>query len=355
MSPSIRRTVTITQVAQEARVSTQTVSRVINERPDVAPATRKRVQQVINRLGYRPNALARSLIHQRSHTLGVVATGLEYYGPSRTLIGVELRARDLGYSLLLDLLHHPETENVDRILNRLLSRQVDGIIWAVAEIGNNRKWLEKARRNIQAPIIYLSMHPHPDVSVVSIDNRAGGRLATQHLLEQGYRNIGLVNGPLDWWEARERQLGWQEVLLAAGRNIDPRQISAGNWSAESGAAAIEQLLKNYPEMDAVFAANDQMALGVMQVCHRLGRRVPQDLAIVGFDNIPESAYYWPPLTTIAQPLNELGCSAVEELSRVIELDQAADETTMEAGVVKRKPQAIVLQPELVVRDSSKVH
>src|SRR3990172_280797 len=136
-----RKRVTIRQVAREAGVSTQTISRVINNRPDVAPQTRLRVERVIARLGYRPSAIARSLIHQRSHTLGVVATGLDYYGPSRTLVGIEKQVRAQEYSLLLDLLHHPETEDVERILNRLLSLQVDGILWAVPEIGNNRAWL----------------------------------------------------------------------------------------------------------------------------------------------------------------------------------------------------------------------
>ncbi|HEX7974140.1 MAG TPA: LacI family DNA-binding transcriptional regulator, partial [Anaerolineales bacterium] len=170
--------VTINRVAQEARVSAQTVSRVINDRPDVAPETRQRVQAVIARLGYRPNALARSLIHQRSHSMGVVAIAGDYYGPSRTLIGIEQQIRDLGYSLLLDLLHHPETENVEQIINRLLSRQVDGILWTVPEIGNNRSWLWPAALHPDVPIIFLSMAPRENLAVISIDNKLGGCLAT---------------------------------------------------------------------------------------------------------------------------------------------------------------------------------
>src|SRR5215211_6926570 len=132
------RQVTITQVAKEAGVSIQTVSRVINNRQEITPATRQHVQDVIKRLGYQPNAIARSLSQRRSHTLGVVASGLEYYGPSRSLIGVEQGANQQGFSILLNLLHQPENENVEQIVNGLISRQVEGIIWAVPEIGNNR-------------------------------------------------------------------------------------------------------------------------------------------------------------------------------------------------------------------------
>src|SRR3989304_4575954 len=211
-----RRRITITQGAHAAGVSTQTVSRVINDRPDVAPDTRLRVQRVIAQLGYRPSAIARTLIHQRSHTLGVVATGLEFYGPSRTLVGIEKQTRALGYSLLLDLLHHPETKDVERIINRLLSLHVDGIIWEVPETGKTRACPQGKTLPLLVPIVFLSMEPRPGLVVVSIDNRRGGRLATEHLIAHGYRHIGIITGPLDWWESRQRQLGWREGLEAAG-------------------------------------------------------------------------------------------------------------------------------------------
>lgn len=336
--------VTINRVAQEAGVSAQTVSRVINERPDVAPETRRRVLEVIARLGYRPNALARSLIHQRSHSIGVVAIAGDYFGPSRTLIGVEQQIRDLGYTLLLDLLHHPETENVEQIINRLLSRQVDGILWTVPEIGNNRSWLWPAALHPDVPIFFLSMAPRENLAVISIDNKLGGCLATEHLLEQGYRNIGIITGPLDWWEARQRKQGWIEALQTAGLSTQNRQVVEGDWSAASGQAGLQRLLETFPEIDALFASNDQMALGAMQMIHRLGRRIPEDLAIVGFDNISESAYFWPALTTVSQPLVELGRAAVQELSRMIDADQQ--------NSLADTSKAILLQPELIVRQSS---
>lgn len=336
--------VTINRVAQEARVSAQTVSRVINDRPDVAPETRQRVQAVIARLGYRPNALARSLIHQRSHSMGVVAIAGDYYGPSRTLIGIEQQIRDLGYSLLLDLLHHPETENVEQIINRLLSRQVDGILWTVPEIGNNRSWLWPAALHPDVPIIFLSMAPRENLAVISIDNKLGGCLATEHLLAQGYSQIGTITGPLDWWEARQRKQGWQEALQAAGLPFEGRQVAEGDWSAASGEAGLRRLLETFPEIDALFASNDQMALGAIQTAHRLGRRIPDDLAVVGFDNIPESAYFWPALTTVSQPLVELGHAAVQELSQMIDADQRDS--------LADTSKSILLKPELIVREST---
>jgi LacI family transcriptional regulator len=302
------------------------------------------VERVIARLGYRPSAIARSLIHQRSYTLGVVATGLDYYGPSRTLVGIEKQVRAQGYSLLLDLLHHPETGDVERILNRLLSRQVDGILWAVPEIGDNRAWLRTTDLHLQVPVVFLSMDPQPDLALAAIDNRRGGRLATDHLIAQGCQHIGIITGPLDWWEARQRQIGWQDALQSAGLPANDRQVVEGNWSAASGEQGIRRLLEQFPEMQAVFASNDQMALGVLQAAHSIGYRVPQNLAVVGFDNIPESAYFWPALTTVQQPLVDLGCKAVEKLTELIDAETQ--------NVPQPPDQAVILQPELIVRDSS---
>jgi LacI family transcriptional regulator len=250
-----RKQITITQVARAAGVSTQTVSRVINERPDVAPETRLRVQNVIEQLDYRPNVLARSLIHRRSHTIGVVAMSSGFYGTSTTLVGIEKMTRHLGYSLLLDFMHHPESDDVDRIINRLLSHQVYGILWAVPEIGNNRAWLEKKGAFLPIPVIYLSMQPIDRLLVASIDNYLGGRLATEHLLAQGYRRVGIITGPLDWWETRQRLAGWRTALEDTGC---PSRASgvAGDWSAASGAAGIHG---SSSRTGCCVACNDQMA------------------------------------------------------------------------------------------------
>src|SRR5512135_3163057 len=221
---------TIKEVAAAAEVSTQTVSRVINERPDVSPETRRKVQAVIDRLQYRPSALARSLIRQRSYTLGVVTAGLRHIGPSRTLGGITAAAADAGYALLLEELPRYDTDDVTPIFHALTSRQVDGIIWAVPEVGSNRSWTAHLPAEPPVPIVYLAMEPRPNISVVSVNNYMGGRLAMAHLLEQGYRFIGHIAGPLDWWEARQRMAAWKDALHEAGLDACAECWAEGNWS-----------------------------------------------------------------------------------------------------------------------------
>jgi LacI family transcriptional regulator len=338
--------VTVKHVAQEAGVSTQTVSRVVNNVQGVLPETRKRVQDTIRRLGYRPNVIARSLIQQRSCSLGVVATGIEYYGPSRTLMGIEQKANTSGYSLNLSLLYQPETDDVLPLIDGFLSRQVDGIIWATQEIGNNLNWLDQERLPI--PIVFLETRSRPGVFSVNVDSRYGGQLAVRHLLSSGYRRIGVISGPLTWWSARERLQGWRDAMAEAALPADHRQIVEGNWSTGSGAQGVELLLKQYPEVEAIFVCNDQMALGVLQTSRKLGRRVPEDLAIIGYDDIPEAAYFWPPLTTIRQDLMTFGGTAVELISRLITVRQEEGEGTIV------DPETTWLKPELILRGSSLV-
>ena len=331
-------------VAAAAGVSHQTVSRVLNDRPDVAEETRTRIWQIIEELNYQPNAIARSLIHQRSLTLGIVTAGLKYDGPSRTLNGITRQAEKLGYTLLLKELTGFHANNIQPLLNSLLSRRVDGILWAVPEVGDNRVWLEDQLGGLSAPMIFMQMQARPGVSIVAIDNYAGGRMATEHLLEQGHRHIGHISGPLDWWEARQRKAGWQDALLAAGVPVAEWHSEEGNWSSASGEPAIERLLASYPEMDAVFVGNDQMSLSVLQMACRRGIEVPHDLAVVGFDGLPETAHYWPPLTTVYQDLQNLGSTAVQELVQAI--DAGRDDRLV------FEPRSISLRPELIVRESS---
>lgn len=297
----------------------------------------------IEELGYQPNLLARSLVNRTSNTLGIVASGLEFYGPSRTLVGIEQEANALGYTLLLDLLHSPVMPDADSVLDDLAARRVDGIIWAVHEIGDNHAWLSETRLRTLPPMIFLTMEARPGASVVSTDNRMGGALATRHLLELGRRVIGIITGPKQWWEARERLAGWRTALLEAGREPAADLIEEGDWWAASGEACLQKLLARRPDLDAVFACNDQMALGVLRCCHARGLRVPEDLAVVGFDSTPESAYFWPSLTTVRQRLAQLGHIAVAELHRMIKAREQGEETA---------PTIRNLQPSLIVREST---
>jgi LacI family transcriptional regulator len=335
---------TIKEVASVAGVSTQTVSRVINERPDVSPETRKRVQEVIKTLSYQPSALARSLIRQRSHTLGVVTAGLRHIGPARTLSGIISAAEEAGYSLLLKELPSYDTEDIRPIFQAFLSHHVDGIIWAVPEVGENRKWVNDPPVDIEVPLVYITMEPCENLSIVAIDNYLGGRMAMSHLLEQGYRQIGHICGPLDWWESRQRMSAWKDSLVEAGLESNDNYCVEGNWSSASGALAIEKLYDQYQDMDAVFVGNDQMALGAMQFFAEKNVNIPEDIGIVGFDNIPESAFFYPALTTVQQDQYNVAKIAVAEVIKIIESGW------QELEPVDPKP--IILPPSLVVRQSS---
>jgi LacI family transcriptional regulator len=335
---------TIKQVAKATGVSTQTVSRVINNRPDVAPETRERILTTINELGYQPSALARSLIQQRSYTLGVVTAGLKYIGPSRTLNGITSAAEEADYSLLLKELTSFDTDDVLPIFQALLSRHVDGIIWAVPEVGENRNWVNQQSFDLNIPIVYLAMEAKQNISAVSIDNYLGGRMAMSHLHEQGYRQIGHITGPLDWWEARQRMDAWKDALMEYGLDAREEQCAEGNWSPESGVKGFEKLLEQYPEMDSIFVANDQMALAVIQVACQKQLKIPEELGIVGFDDIPESAFFCPPLTTMQQDQYAVGKVAVEETIKMIESGWQ--------GLEPIEPKSIMLTPTLVVRQSS---
>lgn len=337
---------TIRDVARTVGVSAQTVSRVINNHPDVAPDTLARVQQAIKDLGYAPDVLARSLISGRSHTMGIVAYGLEFYGPSRLLTGIEHQAAELGYSITLNLVHRPELAEVKHLLNTLKARRVDGVIWAIPEIGSNRKLAREISLDASLPMVFVNGDPTAvGATLIGIDNVAIGRIATQHLAAGGARKVGIVTGLADWWEAQQRVAGWRQALGDCGLSVEESLIVEGNWSAESGRQAAIDLLYRHPTLDAIFASNDQMALGVMFAAHKLGRRIPEDLSIVGVDNIPEAARFWPSLTSIRQRLREAGGRAVRALDALI--------GGPDCGSHDISAQTTLLQPELIVRASSR--
>lgn len=333
--------VTLKEVAAAAGVSAQTVSRVVNGRADVAPQTREHVQNVINALGYKPSKIARSLIQGRSYSLGVVSMGVGFYGPAQTLAGIQQEADEQGYSLLLKMLSNPEEPHVAELIHDILSYHVDGIVWAIPEIGQNRDWIHNILPKLSVPISFLSMQGRPNLTTIAIDNRLGGRLAARHLIECGCQKIGLITGPLNWWEARQRELGWREELLAHGRVVDESCIAHGDWNSTSGEQCMRMLLQWHPDLDGLFASNDQMALGAMNAARDLGYRISKDLAIVGFDDIPESAYFYPPLTTIRQDMSQVGGTAVNQLIHLLEHSEENGRAT-----------AFLLAPQLIVRGST---
>ncbi|MCZ7572498.1 MAG: LacI family transcriptional regulator [Ardenticatenaceae bacterium] len=339
-----QRRVTIKQVAREAGVSAQTVSRVINDRRDVSAETRQRVKAVIDRLGYQPSYIARSLISGSSCTIGVVVWGLQFYGPFQAFLGIEQAANEQGYDLFLRLTQAITQDDGKALIKSMLSHQVDGIIWAVPESGQNHDWICTAAHTLPVPIVFLSMRPRPSLHVAAVDNRVGGRIATEHLVAQGYRKVGLIAGPLSWWEAAERRRGWVEALEATGLPADETAVVEGDWTPRSGEQAMYRLLERHASIEAVFVSNDQMALGAMKAARAAGRTIPDDLALIGFDDISEAPYLVPPLSTIRQDLDALGRQAVHKLISLFNSDDQDNHADEQVSPM--------LQPELIIRESS---
>lgn len=344
-----RRRLTIKEVAEAAGVSTQTVSRVLNNRPDVAPETYRRVQRIIADTGYAPNMLARGLTQGRSRTLGVVAFGLDYFGPTRILTGIERQAGAMGYSITLNLIHHPEMDDVEGLLSSVAARQVDGIIWAVPEVGQNRTWSHSTGPDLPVPVVLVGgMSGQSSMPSIAIDNRAIGRVATEHLVAGGASRIGIITGPLSWWEARERKRGWRETLHAHGLSSGDDLVAEGDWTADSGVRGLTRLLETGGDLDAVFASNDQMALGVLNGAHRLARIVPDELSVAGVDDIAEGSHFTPPLTTVHQPLRDAGAMAVTMIDALVDEAKSLDEPAAASATQNR-----LLAPELIVRESTR--
>jgi DNA-binding LacI/PurR family transcriptional regulator len=336
--------ITIQKVAKTAGVSKQTVSRVINNRPDVADVTRKRVQKVIDQLGYHPSAVARSLTNQRTHTIAVVTAGLDLVGPSSVLNGITLKAEELGYSLLLKNLAGFRVSDYQGLIRFLNEMRVEGVIWACPDIDHNRREAIEKLSNLPVPVVLQGSSPIENTLFVTVDNYAGGCQATQHLIDQGYRNIAHISGPLKFADAEARKSGWVDALEKAGMPPARSHWAEGDWSAASGARAIAKLMDTYPMMDAVFAANDQMAIGAMQKIYARGLKIPEDIAILGYDNIAESEFSSPPLTTFDQNFDLMGAKTIELLVNAINTQRSGrDISTL-------KP--VWLTSNLIIRASS---
>jgi LacI family transcriptional regulator len=227
------------------------------------------------------------------------------------------------------------------VIDALIAHHVEGIIFAAPEFNENVKIVQAQLPSFCPPIIFLKSQATPNYTTISVDNYGGARKVVEYLFLVGRRNIGLITGPLEWLEARQRKQGWEDALKNAGVPGCAQNWSQGNWSSSSGESAFAELIEKYPEMDAVFVSNDQMALGVLHYVNAHGIRVPDDLAIVGFDDISEAAYFSPSLTTVTHPLRELGILAVKTLLAQIE----------ETGS-RFSGKSLVLKTELSIRDST---
>jgi len=312
-----RRAVVMADVARLAGVSQQTVSRVLNESPHVRAETRVRVLDAVRKLDYRPNPVARALVTGRSRTLGVVSFDTTLFGPASTLLGIERAAHDSGYFVSIASLRSPDAASLRAAIERLRLQGVDGIL-AIAP--QEQAAAALAHLPAGVPVVATEAGFHDDVPLVAVDQVDGAGAATRHLLELGHRTVWHISGPPDWLEARDRVRGWRATLAAAGIAEPPMLV--GDWSAHSGYELARELAAE-PSVSAIFAGNDQMALGVLRALHELGRRVPGEISVVGFDDIPEAAYFTPPLTTVRQNFNEVGRRALHLLLRRIEGAAAA--------------------------------
>jgi DNA-binding LacI/PurR family transcriptional regulator len=298
--PVRRQTVVLRDVARAAGVSHQTVSRVLNDFPRVAPETRARVLRVIREMDYRPNITARALSTGQTRTLGVITSDPREYGPANTVHGISEAAEDQGWAVNVVELRTPEPSQIDLTIERLTSQAVEGII-TIAPYRAVARALADAPHRI--PMLTLDSSFDQHVPAVAVDEVGGSRAAVDYLLELGHSTVWHISGPPGSIAADERIEGWRSALDDAKAVVPP--VLTGDWSARSGFELAQQLAAR-PEVTAVFCANDQTALGAMRALQEAGRRIPHDVSVIGFDDMPEAAYLLPPLTTVRSDFSEVG-------------------------------------------------
>ncbi|KQV53518.1 hypothetical protein ASC95_12375 [Pelomonas sp. Root1217] len=338
-------TPTIVDVAREAGVSIKTVSRVLNHEPGVHESTRDQVLKVVEALRYRPKQSARSLAGGRSFLIGLL-----YYDPSAIFVGsvqqgATVRCRELGYHLVVESLHNDAPDLRQQIDRMVMALRPDGMI-LTPPLCDNPEVLAALREN-GTPCVLMS--PERDlrgVPSVRMDDVHAAEEITNLLLSLGHQRIAFIKGPPDQSASAARYQGFVNALRAHGLEPDPELIQPGAFTFESGREAAHQLLSRRQRPTAVFASNDDMALGVLAAAQRLGLPVPNDLSVAGFDDSPTAALVWPPLTTVRQPVAEMARTAVEMLVTGQRPDASAGPAD-EADLHK------VLRHELVVRDSTR--
>jgi DNA-binding LacI/PurR family transcriptional regulator len=328
-------------VAQIAGVSHQTVSRVLNDHHAVRPETRDRVRAAIEMLGYRRNSAARALVTKRSQTIGVISFDTTLFGPASTLYGIEQAAHEAGYFVSIASNKTIRRSTILDGVQRLEAQSVDGFIVIAPQ---REAFAAVADLPRDVPVVVVEGRSASWAPVVSVDQVRGGRLVAEHLLAHGAHTVWHIAGPEDWLEAEGREAGWRAVLSEAG--IKAPAVLRGDWTAGSGYAAGQQLAAQLADqrakrsaVAAVFVGNDQMALGMLRAFHEAGIRVPDDVLVAGFDDVPEAAFFTPPLTTVRQDFIAVGRLCIEVLLRRIDGDTSADVRS-------------IVEPELIVRQSS---
>ena len=322
----------MTDVARLAGVSHQTVSRVLNGHPNVREQTRLRVRAAIAELGYRRNDAARMLVTGRSQVIGVVAQNSTLYGPASLLAAFEEAAAPAGFAVSVASVSNLDRDSISGAVDRHLDQRVAGIV-LITPVDSASEALDHIPSAV--PMVTIDGDPDRQTALVTVDQEEGARLATRCLLDAGHRTVWHVSGPAGWFDSAGRIAGWQRTLEAAGADVPPP--IAADWSAASGYAA-GRMLAQMPDVTAVFAANDHLALGILRAMAERGRRVPQDVSIVGFDDVPEAAYFSPPLTTIRPGFATVAKASLRLLLEQIEIGRPSAERPTSA-------------PTLITRDS----
>ncbi|MFF5076151.1 LacI family DNA-binding transcriptional regulator [Actinoplanes sp. NPDC000266] len=299
-------------VARLAGVSHQTVSRVLHEHPNVSEPTRLKVRAAIAELGYRPDRTARALVTGTSGVIGVVAPNTALYGPASMLNAFEQAAQDSGFAVNVGNVRTLDERSIARAVERHLDQRVAGLV-VIAPVTSAESALAALPADV--PLVTVDGDPHRPSTRVTVDQVAGGRAATEHLLAAGHSAVWHISGPQDWFDANGRVRGWEEALRDAG--VEPPPLLIGDWSAESGYRN-GKLLARLPEVTAVFTGNDHMALGLLRALNEQGRRVPAEISIVGFDDVPQAAFYTPPLTTVRPDFEAVARAGVDMLLAQIE-------------------------------------
>ena len=328
--------VTISDVAREAGVSLMTVSRVVNDKGEVSPATRRRVLDVVEQLGYRPSSIARGLATQRTGTLGLVVPDIANPFFSDVARGAEDKACASGYNVVVcNTDESPQREAA--ALESLEEKRVDGLLLCSSRLADED--LREAL-DLHPSAVLVNCHLEGyEVGAILLDDIGGAQTATDHLLQSGHQAVGFLAGPLASYSSAQRSKGYRAALEVARMCYNPAWVRSCSFQVEGGRGAARKLLTEHPEITAFFCYNDLVAVGALQACVELGRRVPDDLAIVGFDDIPMAALVTPALTTCRVPRYALGEQAMQLL-----LDRI-DGCTEEC-------EEIVLQTELVIRASA---
>jgi LacI family transcriptional regulator len=324
-------TVTLDEVARAAGVSASTVSRIINGTANVSAVKRENVLRIMSELNYHPNVLARGLASGRTFGIGVLTQDISspFYGS--TLRGIESALLGTGYHPLFISGHWHLQEELEAI-DFLLSRQVDAVIVLGGGVPESR--LQEVAR--QLPVVMLGRSvPGLEAQCLRLDNVAGGYEATRHLTELGHRHIAHVAGDPGHRDAQDRLAGYTAALKAAKLPFDPQLVLTGDFHEASGFGAVTRLVESRARFSAVFAANDQMAYGARLALHRQGLRVPKDVSLVGFDDLPGSLYTTPPLTTVQQPVEDMGRAAAQSVLRLLRGEQV-DMPSMQVRLIVRE-------------------